>query len=64
MKDVPLIDELRAVRSRLAQEQGLDAQRYAAMLREVAQTSPGQYVREPLLPKARVPLDAVAKTAG
>ncbi len=50
MKDVPLLDELRATRRRLAEELELDAERYAAMLRGVAQTSAGEYVTEPFLP--------------
>jgi hypothetical protein len=49
MKDIPLIDELRAIRRRLAEEQELDMDRYAEMLREVARTSPGEYVTEPIL---------------
>ena len=44
MKDIPLIDELRAARQRLAEEQQLDVDRYARMLRDVAQTSPGHYL--------------------
>jgi hypothetical protein len=58
MKDVPLLDELRATRHRLAQELELDAERYAAMLRGVAQASAGEYVTEPLLPPASSPNDA------
>ncbi len=64
MKDIPLIDELRAIRQRLAQEQKLDIQRYVAMLREVAQTLPGNYVSDPCLPGTELPLDATAKNAG
>ena len=52
MKDVPLLDELRATRRRLAEEQELDAERYAAMLRELARESSGAYVTEPFLPAA------------
>jgi hypothetical protein len=50
MNDIPLIDELRAIRRRLAQELECDVERYAAMLGEVAQTLPGSYVTDPLLP--------------
>jgi hypothetical protein len=35
--------------------------RYAAMLREVARTSPGDYVTEPFLPPAEAPADTKAK---
>ena len=34
MINVPLLEELRATRRRLAEEQGLDVERYAAMLRK------------------------------
>ena len=61
MKEIPLIEELRATRQRLAQEQALDVQRYAAMLRDVARTSPGDYVTEPFLPQPEFPLDVRAK---
>ena len=64
MKDIPLIEELRAVRQRLAQEQELDVQRYAAMLRQVAQTTPGNYVTKPFLPQAELALDAGTRNAG
>ncbi|HKI35557.1 MAG TPA: hypothetical protein VKA46_27115 [Gemmataceae bacterium] len=64
MKNVPLIDELRAVRQRLAEEQELDVDRYAAMLREVAQTLPGNYLCKPLLPSAASYEDALTRDAG
>ena len=64
MKDVPLLDELRATRRRLAEELGLDAERYAAMLRAVAQDLAGEYVTEPFLPVAASPKDASFKEAG
>jgi hypothetical protein len=64
MKDIPLIEELRAIRQRLAQEQELDVERYAAMLREVARISPGDYVAEPFLPVAEFPQDIGANNAG
>jgi hypothetical protein len=50
MKDVPLLDELRATRRRLAEELQLDAERYAAMLRDVARDCAGEYLSEPILP--------------
>jgi len=64
MKEIPLIEELRAIRQRLAQEQGLDVQRYEAMLREAARTTPGKYVAEPFLPQPESALDVRAQNAG
>ena len=55
MMHIPLIDELRAIRRRLAEEQELDVERYAAMLREVGRTSPVRYVTEPLVRTATEP---------
>ena len=63
MKNVPLIDELRAIRQRLAEEQELDVDRYAAMLQQVAQTLPGDYLREPFLPPAAYCEEAPARDA-
>ena len=51
MISVPLIDELRETRRRLADECGGDLDRYAEMLREVSQRIPGQYIRSPLTPE-------------
>lgn len=64
MTEIPLIEELRAIRQRLAQEQNFDVQRYAAMLREVARTSPGDYVTEPFLPQIELPRDVTTKKTG
>jgi hypothetical protein len=64
VKDVPLLDELRAIRRRLAEEVELDAERYAAMLRSVAQASAGEYVYKPFLPRASPPKAAPFKEAG
>ena len=64
MKDVPLLDELRATHQRLAEEQGLDVDRYAAMLRETARVAPGRYVTEPVLPPVGLPVDSRARSAG
>jgi hypothetical protein len=50
MTDVPLVEELRETRRRLAEHCGKDVQRYAAMLQEFSQTMPGVYVKQPLLP--------------
>ncbi len=55
MKNVPLIDELRAVRQRLAREQEFDVEKYAAMLREVARILPGDYLTQPVLPPMEAP---------
>jgi hypothetical protein len=59
--DVPTIDELRATRRRLAEEAGLDIQRYAALLQEVGGRRPGTYVATPLLPQ---PLPPPVQPAG
>ena len=48
MISVPLIDELRETRRRLADECAGDLDRYAEMLRAVSQRIPGQYIRSPL----------------
>jgi hypothetical protein len=48
MIHVPLIDELRDTRRRLAEACGEDIELYAQMLREVAQRIPGTYVTTPL----------------
>jgi hypothetical protein len=50
MKNVPLLDELRDVRRRLAQEQELDVERYAAMLQDMARCQGGRYLTQPILP--------------
>jgi hypothetical protein len=64
MKDVPLLDELRATRQRLAEEQGLDVDRYAAMLRDTAWVAPGRYVTEPVLRPVGLPVDSRTRSAG
>jgi hypothetical protein len=50
MIDVPLIDELREVRRRLADGSQGDVVLYAQMLREKSRVKPGNYVSRPLLP--------------
>jgi hypothetical protein len=60
MIEVPLIEELRETRRRLAEEQELDVQRYADMLAGVARTMPGTYVTQPLLPQGPEPCTAAA----
>jgi hypothetical protein len=64
MKNVPVIDELRAIRQRLAHQQEYDVRKYAAMLREVARQTPGEYVTQPVLPLAAQPLAADVGDAG
>ena len=63
MKDVPLLDELRATRRRLAEELELDAERYAAMLRDGGRLLAGEYVNKPMLPPASSPEDPAFKEA-
>ncbi len=47
---VPLIDELREVRRRLAESCQGDVIRYAQMLREKSRVNPEGYITKPLLP--------------
>ena len=54
MISVPLIDELRETRRRLADECSGDVQRYAEMLRQVSERIPGQYIRTPLTHAQRI----------
>ena len=57
MIEIPTVDELRETRRRLAEQHACDVRRYAAMLREVSRTLPGNYVQRPLLPsEPRAPL--------
>jgi hypothetical protein len=55
MIEVPTLDELRETRRRLAEQQGGDPQRYAAMLAQVSDAVPGTYVSRPLLPQGSPP---------
>ena len=48
MIEIPLIDELREVRRRLADACQGDVVRYAQMLRERSQAKPKNYVTKPL----------------
>ncbi len=48
MISIPLIDELRATRRQLAEQCGCDVDQYAAMLQQVSQRHPGQYIQKPL----------------
>ncbi len=48
MIDIPLIDELREIRRKLAEACGSDPNRYADMLREGAKTQHANYITEPL----------------
>lgn len=61
MIDIPVIDELREARRRLAEEHENDVDRYAAMLAAVASGLPGTYVTKPLLPPA-LPLESSSVT--
>jgi len=48
MISIPTIDELRQTRRRLAEQAGLDVQRYAALLQAASgQQRPGTYVVAP-----------------
>jgi hypothetical protein len=51
MIELVTLEELRQTRRKLAEEQGDDPHRYAAMLAEVSRTLPGTYVKQPLLPQ-------------
>lgn len=64
MDNLPVIDELRDIRQRLAQEQEYDVERYAAMLRQVGQSLPGEYVTRPVLPSTEPPRTPEARHAG
>lgn len=57
MIDIPTVDELRETRRRLAEQSGLDIQRYAALLEPTPPRSAGPYVSKPLLPQPMSPLD-------
>ncbi len=63
MINVPLLDELRAIRARLAEEQELDVERYAAMLGALAKNSGATYITEPFLPPPSSPTDAAFREA-
>jgi predicted RecB family nuclease len=68
MIDIPTIDELRETRRRLAEQSGLDVQRYAALLQQAAPRQAGPYVSTPLLPQPmspfRLPTDLEPEHAG
>jgi hypothetical protein len=64
MKNVPVLDELRAIRRRLAQEQEFDVERYAAMLRDLARSQPGRYLTQPILPPAQLRSSGDTRHAG
>jgi hypothetical protein len=64
VKPIPIIDELRDIRRRLAEEQRLDVERYAEMLSNVAQRLRGNYVKKPLVPQGERLADRKAKSAG
>jgi hypothetical protein len=64
LKAILLIDELRDIRRQLAEEQMLDVERYADMLRRVADASPGRYVNKPLVTQGVRSADGPVKSAG
>ena len=64
MKDVPVLDELRDIRRRLAREQEFNVERYAAMLRDVGRSQPGRYLTQPILPAAPPRGDGDIRHAG
>lgn len=47
---IPILEELREIRSRLSAQCQHDVARYAQMLEEVAVRFPGKYVTRPRLP--------------
>ncbi len=55
MIDLPTIDELRETRRCLAEQSGLDVQRYAALLQQSVPMQAGPYVSTPLLPQPMSP---------
>ena len=64
MRPIPLIDELREIRRQLAEEQMHNVERYATMLRKVADATPGTYIDKPLVPAGLRPDHVPAKSAG
>ena len=64
MKPLLVIDELREIRKQLAEEHMLDVERYAAMLRKMADASPGTYVDKPLVPQGVRPANVEVKSVG
>ncbi len=61
MMPILTIDELRETRRRLAEQAGLNVQRYAALLQGAGgQQSSGTYVAAPLLPQPTSPRLPVA----
>jgi hypothetical protein len=64
MRNIPVIEELHAIRQRLSQQQEHDVEKYAAMLREVARSLPGKYVSQPVLPITEPPQAGDIRHAG
>jgi hypothetical protein len=55
MIDIPTIDELRAARGRLAEQAGLDSQRYATLIQDLGPERAVTYVSRPLLLDSAAP---------
>jgi len=64
MKSILPLDELREVRRKLAEQEMFDVERYADMLRKMAEASSRTYVDKPLVPPGLRPSDVRTKTAG
>jgi hypothetical protein len=52
---IPTIDELRETHRRLAEQSGLDVQRYAAALQQAARRDAGAYASASVLPQPMSP---------
>jgi len=61
---IPTLDELREVRRKLAEQEKFDVERYAEMLRKMAEVSSRTYLDKPLVPPGSRPSDVRTKTAG
>jgi len=63
MISIPLIDELRATRRKLAEQCGGDVDRYAEMLQHVSECYPAQYVHNPFVSETERVLRSDAEPA-
>lgn len=57
------LEELREIRRKLAEENGLDVKRYAAMLAKMAEAELGAYVDKPRVPHGQHAADIRTKSA-